>query len=176
VFLWGQKQERTPTWYGVILENGKNTESAQVMQYLWTGEWPEHRVPTMTGLTINGLSGQDNVHLIEGHVCQAEVTIEHPRHEILKYRWEIMAEVDKSVESDGGDFEPSPEVIWRDSSDHSTTKVEFFAPSAGEYRLFVYVDDSHDNAATANIPILVETASFMGLIVHRIKKYFSLMT
>ena len=34
VFLWGQKQERTPTWYGVILEDGKETESVDVMHYL----------------------------------------------------------------------------------------------------------------------------------------------
>ena len=172
VFLWGQKQERTPTWYGVILDNGKNTESAQVMQYLWTGEWPKHRVPSLLGLTINGLSGQDNIHLIAERDCLAEVTIEHPSHEALKYRWEIMAEVDKSVESDGGDFEPSPEIIWCDSSENSTAKIAFSAPSAGEYRLFVYVEDSHDNAATANIPILVESASLMSSISYRINNFF----
>ena len=40
VFLWGQKQERTPTWYGLFLESGENTESIDVMQYVWTGTWP----------------------------------------------------------------------------------------------------------------------------------------
>ena len=177
VFLWGQKQERTPTWYGVILDNGKNTESAQVMQYLWTGEWPKHRVPSLSGLTINGLSGQDSVHLIEGRVCQAEVLIENPSHQALRYRWEIMAEVDKSVESDGGDFEPSPEVIWSDSTENSGANTQFAAPSAGEYRLFVYAEDSHNNAATANLPILVKPAadvSFMAYMLDRLKKYFAI--
>jgi hypothetical protein len=172
VFLWGQKQERTPTWYGVILENGMSTESAQVMQYLWTGEWPTYRVPSMSGLTINGLRAQDSVQLIERDICQADVITENPSGQALRYRWEIMAEVDKSVESDGGDFEPSPEIIWSDSSETSSAKAQFAAPSAGEYRLFVYVEDTHGNAATANMPILVESMSFMDSVLHRIKKYF----
>ncbi|MBT5922851.1 MAG: hypothetical protein HOH29_03880 [Cellvibrionales bacterium] len=172
VFLWGQKQERTPTWYGVILENGMSTESAQVMQYLWTGEWPTYRVPSMSGLTINGLRAQDSVQLIERDICQADVITENPSGQALRYRWEIMAEVDKSVESDGGDFEPSPEIIWSDSSETSSAKARFAAPSAGEYRLFVYVEDTHGNAATANMPILVESMSFMDSVLHRIKKYF----
>ena len=138
---------------------------------------PKHRVPSMSGLTINGLRAQDSVHLIEGHVCQAKVIIENPSNQALTYRWEIMAEVDKSVESDGGDFEPSPEVIWSDSSENSAANIEFAAPSAGEYRLFVYVEDSHNNAATANVPILVKSAadvSFMGAMLDRLKRYFAI--
>lgn len=34
VFLWGNKQERTPTWYGIFLEDGKETESVDVMHYI----------------------------------------------------------------------------------------------------------------------------------------------
>ena len=39
VFLWGQKQERTPTWYGLFTPEGEATESVDVMTYLWTGAW-----------------------------------------------------------------------------------------------------------------------------------------
>ena len=35
VFLWGNKQERTPTWYGVFLEDGQETESIDVMHFIW---------------------------------------------------------------------------------------------------------------------------------------------
>ena len=52
-----------------------------------------------------------------------------------------MKEVDKSQESDGGDFEPTPDTVWQPAQSKSAAKVEFKAP-AGEYRLFVYVDDS----------------------------------
>ena len=173
VFLWGQKQERTPTWYGVILENGKNTASAQVMQYVWTGQWPEHRAPTVSGLTINGLSAEDSVRLTEESIYQAEVIVENTRDQALSYRWEIMAEVDKSVESDGGDFEPTPDIIWCDATDNSSAKVDFTAPTAGEYRLFVYIDDAYGSAATANMPILVESLAKKRSVLHRIKKYLS---
>lgn len=172
VFLWGQKQERTPTWYGVILENGKNTESAQVMQYLWTGEWPAYRAPSVSGLTVNGLNAADSVRVTTAAVCQATVAIKPSDDQLLTYRWEIMAEVDKSVESDGGDFEPTPDIIWRGPLDSSNAEIEFTAPSPGEYRLFVYADDIYGSAATANMPILVEPDSLMGSIRYRVKKYF----
>ncbi len=60
VFLWGQKQERTPTWYGVFLENARHTETAQIMRYLWTGELPDQPVPKFPLLTIEGATGQES--------------------------------------------------------------------------------------------------------------------
>ena len=32
-FLWGQKQERTPTWFGVLTESGEVTEAVDVLHY-----------------------------------------------------------------------------------------------------------------------------------------------
>src|SRR5690606_12767205 len=51
-FLWGQKQETTPTWYGMFLESGEATEVVDSRQCLWTGEWPETRAPSIRSFKI----------------------------------------------------------------------------------------------------------------------------
>ena len=155
VFLWGQKQERTPTWYGMFLESGENTESTDVMQYLWTGNWPENRSPELLEFTLNGKSAYDNVRLAPGIACSASVIVDDHENDLLKYRWEIIPEVPENMQSDGGDFEQRPHTIFNlESHDQQTT---FKAPTdPGQYRLFIYAFDGHDNAATANIPFLVE--------------------
>jgi hypothetical protein len=156
--LWGQKQERTPTWYGVFLENGQSTEAAQVMQYLWTGAWPQHRVPTLSALTIDGLTATDNVRLQENQLHTAQVSVDTAHQQALSYRWELMKELDRSLESDGGDFEPIPDIVWHQSGPNTSQQVEFKAPNAGEYRLFVYIDNRYGGSATANLPVLVESS------------------
>lgn|GEM_PF-6575289 len=53
VFLWGDKQERTSTWYGLFLPSGEATPSVDTLQLLWTGRWPTTRAPTVSTLTLN---------------------------------------------------------------------------------------------------------------------------
>jgi hypothetical protein len=159
VFLWGQKQERTSTWYGVFLQDGQHTESAQVMQQLWTHQSPEHPVPKLLSLTIDGLTAEDSVCLEQGSTHQAVVSVAYGETESLSYEWALLAEVERRLESDGGDFEPTPETFWRHSGGHNSFEVSVTLPSPGEYRLFVTVSDHHGGAATANFPVLVETAT-----------------
>ena len=159
VFLWGQKQERTPTWYGVFLEQGQHTESAQVMGTLWTSQAPEQPVARLLSLDIEGLQAPASIYLTEQKNYAARVTVDYQQPETLSYHWELLKEVDKKLESDGGDFEPRPETVWHQRGDSSLDSVEFPAPAPGEYRLFVLVVDSHGGAATANLPVLVETAT-----------------
>lgn len=156
VFLWGQKQERTPTWYGLFLDNNNSTEAAQVMQYLWTGKWAEHRIPKIGKLTVNGLVAEENVSLQQHQPYSAKIVVEQPNKN-LSYRWELMEEVDRALESDGGDFEPTPEIVWQQSNSNASSEIEFSPPKIGEFRLFVYVDDCYGGSATANIPILIES-------------------
>jgi hypothetical protein len=156
VFLWGQKQERTPTWYGLFLDNNNSTEAAQVMQYLWTGKWAQHRIPKIGQLSINGMLAEESVCLHQGQTYSAKIDIENSANN-LSYRWELMKEVDREQESDGGDFEPTPDIVWQQSNLNSSSEVEFSPPQIGEFRLFVYIDDGYGGSATANMPILVES-------------------
>jgi hypothetical protein len=156
VFLWGQKQERTPTWYGLFLENDNSTEAAQVMQYLWTGKWAKHRIPKIGELTINGLLAEESVSLKQHQPCSAKIVVE-ATNKNLSFRWELMKEIDRELESDGGDFEPTPEIVWRQSDSNASSEIDFSPPQIGEFRLFVYVDDCYGGSATANMPILIES-------------------
>lgn len=155
VFLWGQKQERTPTWYGMFLETGESTESTDVMQFVWTGEWPENRSPALKGFLLNGKTAYDNVRLVPEHNCEALVMVEDHDGDPMIYRWEILPEVPETMQSDGGDFEQRPQSIMTIES--AGQQITFRAPgSPGEYRLFVYVLDGHNNSATANIPFIID--------------------
>ena len=157
VFLWGQKQERTPTWYGLFLENGKCTEAAQVMRYLWTGKPSKQPVPRLSELTIDGLHASDNVRLKANHSFTAQVVVDTSHQQDLQYCWQLMKEVDRELESDGGDFEPTPDIVWQ-QSEKNCSQIKFKTPNEGEYRLFVYVNNSTNGSATANLPILVESS------------------
>ena len=156
VFLWGQKQERTPTWYGLFLDNNNSTEAAQVMQYLWTGKWAQHKIPQIGKLTVNGMLAEESVCLQQGQTYSAKIDSK-TTNKNLSYRWELMREVDRELESDGGDFEPTPEIVWQQSNANTLMNVEFSPPQTGEFRLFVYVDDGHGGSDTANMPILIES-------------------
>ena len=154
VFLWGQKQERTPTWYGMFLENGVSTESTDVMQFLWTGKWPENRSPELRQFLLDGKSAYDNVKLLPGKTYEASTTVIDHEGDELKYVWEVLPEVPENMQSDGGDFEQRPPTIMKMETDGH--RVSFSAPEEkGQYRLFVYAFDGHGKGATANIPFLV---------------------
>jgi len=154
VFLWGQKQERTPTWYGMFLESGEKKESVDVMQFLWTGDWPENRSPQLKHFLVNGQTAYDNIYLAPSEVVEAEVYANDPDDDKLTYRWEILPEVPHDKQSDGGDFEPRPATVFSKESTENVLSIAV-PEKPGEYRLFVYVFDGHNNAATANIPFYV---------------------
>jgi hypothetical protein len=155
VFLWGQKQERTPTWYGMFLESGEKTEAVDVMQYVWTGNWPENRAPQLQQFLLNGQTAYDNVYLNLPDQIEAIVYVTDPDGDNLTYRWEILQEVPAEKQSEGGDFEPRPETLFSKISKENMVSIPALE-KPGDYRLFVYVLDGHNNAATANIPFFVK--------------------
>ena len=153
VFLWGNKQERTPTWYGIFLDDGQETESVDVMHYIWNGSWPENRTPRILNYELDGKMAEESVTLSEGDEYQAAITLMDYEEDPLSYRWEVLPEATDVKE--GGDYEERPKAIEGLFIDQVEGELRFKAPSKGAYRLFVYVSDGHDHSATANIPFLV---------------------
>ena len=153
VFLWGNKQERTPTWYGIFLEDGKETESVDVMHYIWNGTWPENRTPIIEDFKLEGKTAYENVELEANKQYSAEILVKDYEDDDIKYSWEIMPE--STDLKDGGDAEARPEAITGLIVSQNAGSVVFKSPGAGVYRLFVYAADGYDQAAAANIPFRV---------------------
>ncbi|WP_298262255.1 glycoside hydrolase family 2 TIM barrel-domain containing protein [uncultured Lutibacter sp.] len=154
VFLWGNKQERTPTWYGIFLENGDETESVDVMHYIWNGTWPQNRTPQIKAFTLNGKTAYEDVIFKYGDEGTASVKIYDFENDAIKYSWEILPE--STDLQDGGDYEERPKAISVEVINEDNGEYVFKTPKKGIYRLFVYASDGNGHAATANIPFKVE--------------------
>ncbi len=155
VFLWGQKQERTPTWYGLFTAKGEESEVIDVMQYLWTGAYPKNRAPHIYGFTLDSKRANQSVYLKPGISYHAAVDAFDPNNDKLIYRWELLPEATKLGE--GGDYEDKPEPVKMMHKEIGKGKISLTAPKAtGAYRLFIYVADGKNKVATANIPFYVQ--------------------
>jgi len=160
VFLWAQKQERTPTWFGMFLENlpdiglaGESCPTVDVCAYEWSGGWPANRAPSVTALTINGKAADANITLSSNQSLTAQVTASDPESDPLHFVWEVLEEPPTQA-NNRGEMRPA-----RVGTAQTTTSpsASLSAPnSSGQYRLFVYALDGKGHAGTANVPFQVQ--------------------
>jgi hypothetical protein len=155
VFLWGQKQERTPTWYGLFTEAGETSEVFDVMQYEWSGKWPQNRAPSISALKIDGKTARSSIRLNPQEKYLIVLSASDPDNDKLTVRWELLPEATDLGQ--GGDRESRPVAIPDMVTSNSLSNAMLTVPTKlGAYRLFVYVSDGHNHVATANIPFFVE--------------------
>ena len=154
VFKWGQKQERTPTWFGLVTEDGQTTEAVDAMQYAWTGEWPSNRTPRVVAMLLDGRGARESVTLGAGESYEAAIEVVDPEGDAIAYRWELKPE--SGAISAGGDYEAPIANLEGYLADASAAATFLTAPPPGRYRLFAYAEDGHGHVAHANIPFLVE--------------------
>ncbi len=153
-FFWGQKQERTPTWFGVLTPEGEQTEAVDVLEYMWTGERPAQGAPRVENLQLAGRTSRDNVIVLAGQVYPASFHLFHDNTGSLAFHWEVKPE--STATEVGGDYEvyiPGIDgaIVQADGPEASVRMDE-----RGAYRLFARVNDGHGRAAHANIPFFVE--------------------
>lgn len=153
-FLWGNKQERTPTWYGFFTPDGLKTSTVDLLTQFWTGEYPENRAPRVKGMLINGKKAEDSIYLNAGQEYVVDLDVTDPDGDNLTTRWELRYEV--GARSLAGAHEEQADIVELKIQPESAIKANFVAPStAGEYRLFAYISDGKGSAGTANTPVMV---------------------
>lgn len=154
VFLWGQKQETTTTWYGMFTREGYPTEVIDYMERVWTGEWPSNRAPSMDSVFLNNLKAGTDIYLTADYKYNARVYVSDEAPSALKIQWEIVPESD-DIKS-GGDFERAPQPLLGLIKKKKDQMVTFRTPGKeGAFRLFVFVSDRENKVAYANIPFYV---------------------
>ncbi len=161
VFLWGQKEERTPTWFCMFVENnveglplkGEKTPMVEAMQRVWTGKEPEQTAPVVTGVTINGLKPIESPVVKAGNEFVAEVAAIDREADSMTYIWEVLYEATKTAT--GGAYEPRPdrygEVIVTEEP-----ILRLNIKDKGNYRVYAYVADNTGFVSTANSPVRVD--------------------
>jgi hypothetical protein len=154
VFKWGWKQERTPTWFGLLLASGEQTEAIDFMQHAWTGSWPANRAPRVKSLLLDGKGARNGVVLVAGRAAKATFDVVDPEGDPLRFHWEVKPESDST--NKGGDFEEHIGNLDGMLSDPTAAVTSITVPQPGRYRLFAYAFDGQGHAAHANIPFLVE--------------------
>ncbi len=160
VFLWGQKEERTPTWFSMFVENnvpglplkGEKTPMVEAMERVWKGTPLKQTAPVIAKMTIDGKTAIESATAVAGQSFTGEVAVTDKENDQLTFVWEILKEA--SVLGSGGSFEPRPERV----GEVATTTSNSFKTSVaepGNYRLYVYVLDHTGFVSTANVPFQI---------------------
>ncbi len=155
VFLWGQKQERTPTWFGMFLQTGEETPSVDAMHKVWNDEYPDNVSPELQNVLLDSKNAFDNIRLIPGKDYEAIAEVTDRDDDDLQFVWEVQEET-TDLKS-GGDREEVPPTIEGVVDNVNNRTIKLIAPDKpGSYRLFFYAYDQKGHAAHANIPFYVE--------------------
>lgn len=151
VFLWGQKQETTPTWYGIFTEYKEKTETLWAIAQAWktTSEAPP----------VSLVSFGQAFHIAEaGEKLDLKLTKAVAPGQKFTLRYEIIPE-SQDIKS-GGDVENRPVSVVRKKIRSFTgeTLTVKLPEVEGAYRVFVYLDAA-GWVAYGNVPVYVKPAA-----------------
>ncbi len=149
-FTWGNKQEATATWFGLLLPDGSRLGAVDELSELWSGHAPKNRAPFIKSLKLEGadrVQPSATVHL----ALEAADAESDP----LKVQWVLQH--DPVQNNTGGATEEAPPTYPEAIVKADAGSVELKMPRiGGGYRLFAFVHDNHGGAAVANVPLFVE--------------------
>jgi hypothetical protein len=159
-FAWGNKQEATATWFGMLLPDGARLGAVDAMTEVWTGKPPANPCPVIDRLRLEGGDEVDPGATVKA-TLKATLTASSPNPKEkggalnLKVRWVLQQDVDDY--NVGGDHQEAPPTFPKAIVAGDLKSAEVRMPKEGGiYRLYAYVYDTHGGAAVANVPIRVK--------------------
>lgn len=147
-FMWGNKQETTATWFGMLLPDGIRLAAVDVMSEAWTGVKPKNVCPVIESMELDRTKG-----LKPGEEISAVIKVRDPDGDPLKISWVLRS--DAGTIGEGGDAQESESIIENAVSANGTDAKVTVPEGGGGYRLFAYVFDGQGGAAVANVPFHV---------------------
>ena len=145
VFYWGQKDEFTPTWYSLFLDD-KKSEGVFQLENIWKNIEREFPGPRLDYILLNEKGAAENIILSPGEMANARIVLPKAQAD-LNYHWQILRESwYERLTSEQYDSN-----IYEDGK-----RMKFEAPyEEGPYRLHLVITNDSDYFATANIPFYV---------------------
>jgi len=151
-FYWGNKTEGTPTWFNIFDENGRKSQIYYSLAEVWENTTLNTTPPQIEEMQLDGKTDKNLVFKV-GEMVSAEVLIEERSYQNLQFKW-VMFENGWGIKKWTYSEELNEFVFPVKVTDKNKIKVRM-PKKEGAYRLFVYVYDTSNNFATANIPFYV---------------------
>jgi hypothetical protein len=149
-FTWGNKQEASATWFGMLLPDGTRLEPVDDLTELWTGKAPINRVPKIETLRLDS-----DPKTTPGARVKAVLKASDAEGDALKVEWVLQH--DPMQQGIGGQAEAVPPIYPDAIENASNSEVTLRMPKfGGGYRLFAFVRDGKGGGAVGNIPLFVE--------------------
>ena len=152
VFFWGNKHERSSTWFSLFVDNFKS-EIIKELENLWNNSSSGQNLIGLEYMLVDKLGAEDNIIFSPNELKCAELKINNLETDSIKISWELYSEIwdrDDSITV----LDPVKKVDYFKSFEN--TKATFITPGIeGPYRIFAYVYDRQGYFASANTPFYV---------------------
>jgi len=148
-FIWGNKQERTATWFSMLMPDGRKTNMVDVMSEFWAGKPVANLCPSIIEMSLSGSKLVD-----PNATVSLSLNSSDPEGQPLNVQWVMVR--NREAYGTGGDFEEASNVIEKSLIAGDLSGAKFKMPDdPGLYRIYAYVDDGL-GVATANVPLRVK--------------------
>ncbi|MGC9355300.1 MAG: hypothetical protein ACP5D9_15745, partial [Mariniphaga sp.] len=154
VFYWGQKQERTHTWFNIFDEQGRKSQVYYELQKFWRYDSVHHEPPRLKYMLVDKKGAKDNLVFLPNELKTAQVLFNDKSDSTFQISWEIHNE-GWNYEGGGAKHKPTKKIPGC-IENINANEVTFRTPSTeGPYRIFAFICDDHGNFATTNTPFYV---------------------